>query len=56
MGDRISVPDQWLKDQNRKHNALMDWIEEQQALSALFPDDPFLVELAEGEMIGNDRL
>lgn len=42
MGDR-----QWLQDQNQKVNALMDWIEEQQALAALFPVDPFLVELDE---------
>ena len=45
------MPDQWLQDQNQKINALMDWIEEQQALAGLFPVDPYLVELAEGEMI-----
>jgi len=45
------MPDQWLEDQNQKINALMDWIEEQQALAGLFPVDPYLVELAEGEMI-----
>ena len=47
------MPDQWLADQNQKINALMDWIEEQQALAALFPVDPYLIELAEGEMITN---
>jgi hypothetical protein len=50
--DKI-MPDQWLEDQNQKINALMDWIEEQQALAGLFPVDPYLVELAEGEMITN---
>lgn len=39
----------WLDDQNNKISDLIDWIEEQKALSELFPTDPFLIEMSEDQ-------
>ena len=40
----------WLEDQNQKISDLIDWIEEQKALMALFPIDPYLIEVSDSDI------